>query len=297
MALHATRDTEDPAAFFANAPAGPLELTVLVDNKADGARLAAEHGFSLLLGLAGKQILFDTGQGPALRHNTSALEISFHALDALALSHGHYDHTGGTPEVLRQNPNVRIFAHPDLFTPRYSQRNAPPQPIGIPQAANEALGGQLSNITWTPAPTRITDGVWVTGAIPRINDFEDTGGPFFLDPECRRPDPIEGDQALWIHTPKGIVVILGCAHAGVVNTLDHIARLTGSNQFHAVIGGMHLVNADQNRLLRTLEALKRYRIKILAPCHCTGQQAQDFLKETFKDQYVDIQAGTRIAIC
>ena len=162
MALHATRDTEDTAAFFANAPTGPMDLTVLVDNKADGVRLAAEHGLSLLLGVAGKQILFDTGQGPALSHNAHRLGISFHALDALVLSHGHYDHTGGIPDVLRQNPNVRIFAHPDLFNPRYIRRNAPPhKPIGIPQAASEVLGSHLADITWTSAPTRIVEGVLV----------------------------------------------------------------------------------------------------------------------------------------
>ena len=297
MVHHATRNTEDPTVIFANAAVAPLDLTVLVDNKADGIRLAAEHGLSLLLEFGGKQILFDTGQGPALSHNAHQFGIGFHALNALAFSHGHYDHTGGIPEVLRQNPSVRIFAHPDLFTLCYSRRDMPPhKPIGISQPAHEALGNHLANITWTSVPTRIVEGIWVTGAIPRTNHFEDVGGHFFLDSACRRPDPIEGDQALWVHSPKGIVVILGCAHAGVVNTLDHIAHLTGSNEFHAVIGGMHLAHAGQNRLRHTLETLKRYRIKILAPCHCTGQPAQDFLKRTFKSQYVDIQTGTRITI-
>ena len=149
-------------------------------------------------------------------------------------------------------------------------------------------------ITWTSSPTRIADGVWVTGAIPRNNNFEDTGGPFFLDPECQQPDLIEGDQALWVHTAKGIVVILGCAHAGVVNTLDYIARLTGVQTFHAVVGGMHLVNAEQMRLLRTLEALKHYRIQKLGPCHCTGSQAEMFLEGTFEDEYLELQPGMRI---
>lgn len=255
----------------------------------------AEHGFSLLIETAEERILFDTGQGPAIRHNARRLGIDLGSLDALVLSHGHYDHTGGIPEVLRQNPNLRIFAHPDLFNPRYSRREAPPhKPIGLPQSASEALGGHMSSITWTTAPTRIAEGVWVTGAIARSNNFEDTGGSFFLDPACQRPDPIEGDQSLWVHTPKGIVVILGCAHAGVVNTLDHIARLTGAQAFHAVIGGMHLVNADQDRLLRTLEALKCYHIQKLGPCHCTGKQAQAFLEGICEDEYLEIQAGMRL---
>jgi len=268
-----------------------LKLTVLVDNIAD-RELAAEHGFSVLIEADGARILFDTGQGTALPRNAGQMGIALHGLDALALSHGHYDHTGGIPEVLRQDPDVRVYAHPDLFNPRYSRRDTPPhKPIGIPQSASETLGRHLTNGTWTSAPTRIIDGVWVTGSIPRTNPFEDAGGHFFLDPECQRPDPIEGDQALWVHTAKGIVVILGCAHAGVVNTLNHIARLTGAEAFFAVVGGMHLVNANQERLLRTLEAFKHYHVQLIGPCHCTGTQAHAFLRESFPDKYLAIQAG------
>lgn len=277
--------------------AAPLKLTVLVENTRVGDGLMAEHGFSLLIEIAGKRILFDTGQGPALGHNARQLGIDLHELDALVLSHGHYDHTGGVPQVLNQNPKLRIYAHPDLFNPRYSRREAPPhKPIGIPQTTLKALGDHLARIFWTPSPTQIAQDVWVTGAIPRTHDFEDTGGPFFLDHACRRPDPIAGDQALWVDTPKGIVVILGCAHAGVANTLDHIARLTEARAFFAVIGGMHLVHAGRDRLLRTLETLKRYRIRWLGPCHCTGELAQDFLEATFKEQYLQVQAGMRLTV-
>ena len=277
------------------AEANPLRLTVVVDNNAHGDGLMAEHGLSLLIETAEERILFDTGQGPALRHNARQLQIDLRGLDALVLSHGHYDHTGGIPEVLRQSPNLKIFAHPDLFSPRYGQRETPPhKPIGIPQTSSEALGGHLANINWTTAPTRIAAGVWTTGGIPRTNHFEDTGGAFFLDPDCRRPDPIEGDQALWIHTPQGIVAILGCAHSGVVNTLATISRLTGAQEFYAVIGGMHLLNAAEDRLLRTQEAFKRCRIQKLGPCHCTGKQAQAFLEGACEDEYLEIQAGMRI---
>lgn len=292
-ALSAARPTNGPA----NELAGPLALTVMVDNTSDDVRLVAEHGLSLMLEVAEKKILFDTGQGPALPPNARRLEIDLSKLDALVLSHGHYDHTGGVPEVLRQDPGIPIYAHPDLFNPRYSRRETPPhKPNGIPQSVSEALSSHLARIHWTTSPTRIAKGVWATGPISRINDFEDPGGPFFLDPECQRPDPIEGDQALWVNTSKGIVVILGCAHAGVVNTLDFIAKLTGADHFHAVIGGMHLVHASPDRLRRTVEALKRYHLQILGPCHCTGNQAQELLATTFDGAYCEIKAGLRLTL-
>lgn len=296
MALPIICDSGVPADSLGEEQTGTMEMAVLVDNTSDDARLAAEHGLSFFLEVSGQKILFDTGQGPALPRNAHLFGIDLNKLDALVLSHGHYDHTGGIPEVLRQNPSLPIYAHPDLFNPRYSRRESPPhKPIGIPQAACEVLSSHLARINWTTVPTRIAKGFWATGAIPRTNDIEDTGGAFYLDPDGLRPDPIEGDQAIWVNTPKGIVVILGCAHSGVINTLDHIAKITGAEQFHAVIGGMHLLNADQNRLGRTLEALKRYRIQKLGPCHCTGQPAQAFLQEAFKDEYLEIQVGLRLA--
>lgn len=275
--------------------ASRLELTVLVDNQGDGDRLAAEHGLAILLEIDGYRVLFDTGQGPALLQNAHRLDVRLEGLDALVLSHGHYDHTGGVAEILRRNPRLRVYAHPKLMYPCYSRREPlAPKPIGIPAAAHEALLKHLPQITWTVGPTQITQGVWVTGAIKRIKADEDPGGFFFLDPAGQLPDLIEADQALWVRTPKGIVVVLGCAHAGVVNTLDQISRLTGAQEIHAVIGGLHLANADELRLLRTLKTFEGYRLQLLGPCHCTGSQAQAMIAGKFKDEYCAIHAGRSI---
>lgn len=118
-------------------------------------------------------------------------------------------------------------------------------------------------------------------------------GRFFLDPDCQIPDVLKDDQALWFNTQKGIVVLLGCAHAGVVNTVEYVAELTGAFNIHAVIGGMHLGSANQDRLRFTVSALQRYEVQVVAPCHCTGQTAMAYLAEHTGQVYRSCSMGHR----
>ncbi|MCE5231036.1 MBL fold metallo-hydrolase [bacterium] len=287
---------EDLAAAVPREQKNPLTVSVLVDNNADGKKFVPEHGLSILLEVAGRRILFDTGGGESLGPNARRLRIDLNRLTDVVISHSHYDHTGGIPAVLELNPAIRIFAHPELFNPRYSRGEfAPHRQIGLTELSTKALRRHVANIVWTATPTPITEGVWVTGSIPRLNEFEEPGGAFFLDEKCTRPDRIDGDQAIWVQTPKGIVVILGCAHAGVVNTLERIARLTKASRFHAVIGGMHLVRADAERMQFTTDAFNRFQVEIIAPCHCTGQAACDYFHRHLGDRLVEVQAGLKLS--
>jgi 7,8-dihydropterin-6-yl-methyl-4-(beta-D-ribofuranosyl)aminobenzene 5'-phosphate synthase len=211
------------------------------------------------------------------------------------LSHGHYDHTGGLPFALSINPSARVYAHPDVFSQRFSIRNHVPRSIKMPEPAATVLRSQGARIVSVSRPTEVLPGVWVTGPIPRNNAFEDTGGPFYLDDEGRRPDPIDDDQAMWIDAQIGRVVVLGCAHAGVVNTLDYISHIAGSCAFHAVFGGMHLAAASAIRLEKTVEALERYGVRRIAPCHCTGDDAIRFLQRRLPGRVTECTAGSVLA--
>lgn len=271
-----------------------VEVVILVDNEAACDGLATEHGFAAWIQTDSGAVLFDTGQGNALVPNAEALGIDFEACRAIVLSHGHYDHSGALDQALAKTKCPAVHLHPAALHDRYSMRGEPPYPaIGMPEHVRDALRTCGGMVRWADGPAELTHGVWMTGPIPRVNRFEDTGGAFYMDPECTRPDPIEDDQALWLETPKGLVVVLGCAHAGVINTLRYISGITGATSFHAIIGGMHLLTASQERLLATRRALTTLQVRNLAPCHCSGTPARDTMKSESGLTALPCAAGCR----
>jgi 7,8-dihydropterin-6-yl-methyl-4-(beta-D-ribofuranosyl)aminobenzene 5'-phosphate synthase len=270
-----------------------VRITIVVDNTADDPCLKAEHGLALWIEAGGLNILFDTGKGDALVHNARHLGLPLEQTDLVVISHGHYDHTGALAQVLALAPAARIILHPSAVVPRYVIRSdQPPNAIGMPAPAQAALDRlPAPQITWVARPLAITADIGITGPIPRATDFEDTGGPFFLDSQGQRADGIDDDQAMWIRSDKGLIVLVGCSHAGIVNTLAHIRHLSGIGAVHAVIGGFHLINADDRRIDQTLAALDGFAPEMLAPCHCTGDQAVKALRHRFGERLVAAHAG------
>ena len=269
-----------------------VRITVLVENTAT-PELAAEHGLSCWIETTRGCILFDTGQGSALPQNADRLRIPLEKADAIVLSHGHYDHTGGLPYALGRAPHARLFLHPASLSARYSRhKDGTVHAIGMPEKATAAVRDIRQQVVWTTQSTSIIPGCFVTGTLPRRNDLEDTGGDFFFDEAGTRTDPIEDDQALWFETRQGLIVVLGCAHSGVINTLGRIAELSGRAELYAVIGGMHLGRASTARIEATAQAFERYNVQVVAPAHCTGPAATEFLKQELPGRVRDARAGS-----
>ncbi len=269
-----------------------ISIMVLVENTVRKQGLMGEHGLAFWIDTGEHCVLFDSGQGLALAVNTSKLQFDLARADVIVLSHGHYDHTGGLRYALDHAVRSRLFLHPQALVSRYSASDSPVREIGLTSISARELRQQERRLVWTTGPIEVIPGVFATGEIPRRTTYEDTGGEFFLDAECRRPDPILDDQALYISTVKGIVVLLGCAHAGAINTLNYIRELT-HQPIHAVFGGTHLINADQPRIARTIAALRDMNIQILTPMHCTGPQAMAALWNAFPQQISDGAVGTQ----
>jgi 7,8-dihydropterin-6-yl-methyl-4-(beta-D-ribofuranosyl)aminobenzene 5'-phosphate synthase len=271
-----------------------ISLTILVENMARGTGVLGEHGLSYWLDTGSHRVLFDTGQGMALFHNARRLGFDLSIVDAVVLSHGHYDHTGGLEETLSEARKATLFLHPDATSSKFTGLH-PTRGISrrISTAFMEKEGFNTSGreVVISKEPREVVRGVWMTGEIPRTNTFEDTGGSFFLDKKLQHPDPLLDDQSLYLKTGAGLIVILGCAHSGVVNTLHYIKRLTGETRIHALIGGMHLESASPERMNETVAALKSFAPERLGCCHCTGLAATVRLWNEFPGRCFQAHAG------
>lgn len=268
-------------------------VTLLVENTARGRNILAEHGLAWWIEIGGKRVLFDAGQGWVIAHNSDILGIPVWEPDAIVLSHGHYDHVGGLQQILHPSHACPICMHPAALAKKYSGTSPEDaRCISLPFLHEHRLEQYCDRIKYATQPSEIVPGLFCTGEIPRVHEFEDTGGSFFLDLDLIQPDPIADDLALYFDTADGIVVILGCAHAGLLNTLAHIKSLT-DRPIHTVMGGLHLLNASGERLSKTISALRESGIQELFPCHCTGDAAKQTLLQSLPQMTRHCHAGTR----
>jgi 7,8-dihydropterin-6-yl-methyl-4-(beta-D-ribofuranosyl)aminobenzene 5'-phosphate synthase len=249
-------------------------ITILVDDRSIDTALVAEHGFSLWIEGDGVRILFDAGQSDACIHNAKAWGIDPARATHLILSHGHYDHTGAVGHLLEHNPAMRVVCHAGVFAPRYSrQADGVMKPVGLSSESLATLHAKFDSIHWLCSPQSVSPAIGVTGPVPRHSPYEDAGGDFFLDPRAARPDEIIDDASLWLHTPEGMIIVTGCCHAGLINTVGYIQEITGVNRIRAIIGGFHLLHASPERIEKTIAMLSVLACERIIPCHCTGDYA------------------------
>jgi 7,8-dihydropterin-6-yl-methyl-4-(beta-D-ribofuranosyl)aminobenzene 5'-phosphate synthase len=273
-------------------------LTVLCDNSVGPiSGTLGEHGFAALVELPGAApLLFDTGQGLALLHNARRMGKDLCRVEKVVLSHGHYDHCGGLMPLLRECGPKEVFAHGGVFAPRHRVKDTGESyPIGIPlgRDALEAAGAtfQLSD-SWR----ELLPGVFLTGQIPRVAPFEKGDRGLYRDCDGREIDTTPDDQSLVIDTARGLVVLLGCCHAGLVNTLEQIASFTGRRDIFGVVGGSHLGFCDREQLEGTLTALRRLGIRKLALSHCTGFEASARLSREMPGVFQPAMVGYALEI-
>ena len=280
-----------------------LCLTIVVENSSslENDHLQAQHGLSILLdldmnlGSENMKLLWDTGATPeVMLHNLDALHIDPEEIDLICLSHGHYDHTGGLMGVLqRRRAPVPIVAHPDIFAPKLKVRPFLKY-IGAPFTRDqlEAAGGIMLPCR---GPVTLAPGVMTTGEVPRMEALETVEGFWTMKNDQYTPDAMPDDQSLAIHLPgKGLVVISGCAHSGIINTIRYAQRITGEERLYAVIGGFHLMGADNKRIDATARALLDLDSAVVRPGHCTGQKALSRLQEVLGESCQPLTVGDSI---
>jgi len=275
-----------------------LQITTLSENTAGLGGLMAEWGLSILVESEEINILFDTGQSLSASHNAEIMGIDLSRIDKIVLSHGHFDHTGGLKQaLLRIGKEIEIIAHPDIWAAKYSRHQGQEaRYIGIPfhRQTLESLGAKFS---LSREPVRLSDNITTSGEIPMTTEYEIIE-PHLQVKEGRRfkPDKLLDDQALIITTGAGLVVILGCAHHGVINTLYHAQKLTGVEAIYAVFGGCHLISATEERIWLTIAALKELGVQLLGLSHCTGLAASAIMAREFGERFLFNIAGTAISL-
>ena len=262
-------------------------ITILCENSAGPiSGTLGEHGFSALIEPSqGEPLLFDTGQGLTLLHNARRMNKDLAKVQNVVISHGHFDHTGGLLPLLTECGPKQVHAHPGIFTPRFRLKDTGEcYPIGIPHGRDqiEAAGG---TIVLSKEYREIAPGISLTGEVPRVTAFETGDQGLYRDCTGQDLDITPDDQSLILDTERGLVVLLGCCHAGLINTLEHIAYLSGRRDIYAVIGGTHLGFCGQDQLEMTISALKDWGVKKVAASHCTGFAASARLSREIPKEF------------
>lgn len=269
-------------------------ICVVNNDVKEDTHLHGEHGLSFWIQTEHGVVLLDTGQTPGvLSHNLKELRLSFQDVDMLALSHAHYDHTGGLEAVLSSNPTLTLFAHPDIFRPRYALRQGEYRSIGL--AYDQFSLSQRIKLNLSAAPTAIVPDLWTTGEISeRLEPVGGSPNLFIRDGADWQPDPYRDDISLVLKTNQGLVVICGCCHAGILNTLFHVERKFGGPVL-AVLGGLHLLYAEDQYIEHVVHVFdERFPDVSLYLNHCTGENAFKKLGNAFGSLVRACPAGTII---
>ena len=269
------------------------KITCIVDNTVQRSSLFwGEHGLAFWIETDQGCALFDTGQsGDVLSHNLETLGLHLQDLNALALSHAHYDHTGGLGAVLSQNPGLPIYANADFLSLRYSLRSGEYESIGMSIPPEELT--QQADLHLSDSPIEVLPGLWTTGEIRERLEPEGYSPHHFIHADGEwKPDPYRDDMSLVMDTQEGLVLICGCCHAGLLNTLAHVQR-TFQRPIVAVLGGTHLVTADEAFLERVVSVLREdYDLLYFYLNHCTGERAYVTLVNAFDKRVKPCPAGT-----
>lgn len=252
-----------------------IKITCIVDNAVQrSSPFWGEHGLAFLIETEAGRVLFDTGQsGTVLLHNLEVMGVDPATIDALAISHAHYDHTGGLPALLeRVRPGIPLYANADLLRERFSRWEGEPQSMGL-SLTREELAARLT-LCLSETPQEILPGIWTTGEITSRPEPEGRSARHVVrEGDGFVPDPYQDDMALVLEAGNRLVLLCGCCHAGLLNTLAHVQR-TFERPIRVIAGGLHLTSADADHLGRVCKVMvETESVQRIYPNHCTGEVA------------------------
>ena len=281
-----------------------MKLSCVIENTATfESKFYAEHGLSILIEDKNNKVLFDTGSTPEVLKRNITLLNGFEGLKSVVLSHGHHDHTGGLSYVMNNSP-AEILMHEKALLPKYILKNDEMKFIGtcevskIKDTSVKADKKNISetNIEFISKTTEIAQDIFIFTKISMNNDFEEINPSFYIkDNEKFIKDDFEDEVVLVIKTDHGLVILSGCAHRGIVNTVSSVVEFF-NDDVYAVIGGTHLVSNSKDRINKTVKELKKYNPKYLIFGHCSGLDAICIFKNVFGNRFEVLESGKEIII-
>ncbi len=275
-----------------------MKITIICENTVGRRVGLGEHGFSAFIETGQGNYLFDTGSGHSVVNNSLELNKDLRTIKKIFLSHGHFDHTGGLPEVLKLKGKVDVHAHPDVFLDRIHLIKENEEEIrkfvGLLYKKRylELLG---ANFIFNRDFTEVEKGVFLTGEVPRKTPFEKPDPKLFAEVDGKiSQDVFSDDQSLILDSEWGLVLILGCAHSGMINIINYVADRTGKDKFYAILGGTHLDFLTPEQLEESVKILKKMKIERIGVCHCTGMRAAFRLQHEFGDRFFYGHVGSSL---
>ena len=276
-----------------------LKITTLIENNPDDAgELLFEHGLSLYIETNRRNILFDTGLSGKFIENAKSLNKNLNELDFCIISHGHYDHSGGVEKFVREVDKIPLFiVSEEFFAPKYKTTDKPGYVFNGNSFDEEFMSKNQINIKKISEDMiYLTDNIIIFHHFSRFTDYEKRNSRFFVIENAGFiPDDFADEISLGIITEKGLVVVVGCSHVGIVNILKTIAERVDI-PIYAVIGGTHLIEADETRMQKTIDAFKEMKIQLIAVSHCTGAEGILQISQELKQQFIYNNTGNVIEI-
>lgn len=276
-----------------------LQITTLIENNPDdGGHLQFEHGLSLYIEADGRKILFDTGQSGDFAENARVLDKNLNELDFCFISHGHYDHSGGYERLVSvtDKPPLLIVGE-EFFKPKYKKSDASCfQFNGNSFDESFISNNKIALIKVKEDMLYLTEHIIVFHHFIKHTDYEKRNSRFFIKENTEYiPDNFNDEISLGIVTKKGLVVIAGCSHIGIVNILRTISERVDI-PIYAVIGGTHLIEADEARIQETIDAFKKMELQLIAVSHCTGEEGIRLISQGLKEKFLYNNTGKVIHI-
>ncbi len=277
-----------------------MKITIICENTV-GRRIGlGEHGFSAFIETEQGNYLFDTGSGHSVVRNSLELNKDLRTIEKIFLSHGHFDHTGGLPEVLNLKGSVDVHAHAHVFLDRIhvikDNEKETKTFVGLPYKKKylESLG---AHFIFNKDFMEVEKAVFLTGEVPRKTSFEKPDPVLFSEIDGKtEQDIFSDDQSLILDTKKGLILLLGCAHSGMINIINYVIDKTGKDKFYAILGGTHLDFLAPEQLEESLKMLKKMKIEKIGVCHCTGMRAAFRLQQEFGDRFFYGHVGSGLEI-